>query len=194
MEVRMPGRAGAVRLPTRDEADGEFPLAGQRADRGGHSARGNASDLTEQAAPIQTIRAQSLQDGEHHLSVRYGRQQRGYGLEPDLFGAIMVLRATATVFAFTDAMWEKYPQLGTQLRTMDPTTGEPFADNPFLRAGRDAEQVARVRTESVTNQIGNARQVAPGIAAVGERLHVRRWWMTHDPMIRRLPSGLFRAV
>ena len=80
----MPVRAGAVRLPTRDEADGEFPLAGQRADRGGHSARGNASDLTEQAAPIQTIRAQSLQDGEHHLSVRYGRQQRGVQpLRPD---------------------------------------------------------------------------------------------------------------
>lgn len=60
----------------------------------------------------------------------------GYGLKPDQLGAIIVLRSQATIFAFTDAMWTKYPQLGERLRTADPATSKPYDYNPFLRASR----------------------------------------------------------
>lgn len=60
----------------------------------------------------------------------------GYGLTPAQLGAIIVLRSQATIFAFTDAMWAKYPLLGQQLRTTDPATSKPYTSNPFLTAGR----------------------------------------------------------
>jgi hypothetical protein len=60
----------------------------------------------------------------------------GYDLKPSQLGAIIVLRSLATVFAFADAMWMKYPLLGQQLRTMDPTTSKPYSINPFLHPER----------------------------------------------------------
>ena len=38
---------------------------------------GDAGDLSEQAAAIETVRAQPLGDREHHLPVRHQREQRG---------------------------------------------------------------------------------------------------------------------
>jgi hypothetical protein len=60
----------------------------------------------------------------------------GYGLKPTQLGAIIVLRSLATVTAFTDAMWAKYPLLGQQLRSMDPTTSKPYTINPFMHPER----------------------------------------------------------
>ena len=61
MEKRMPVRA----------------LARRRTDgcRGG--VGGDAGNLTEQAATIQAIGAQPLRNGEHHVPVRHGREERG---------------------------------------------------------------------------------------------------------------------
>jgi hypothetical protein len=62
----------------------------------------------------------------------------GYSLKPDQLGGVIVLRAAATIFAFNDAMWAKYPLLGQQTKP-DPATGKPFTFNPFLRpAGGEA--------------------------------------------------------
>ena len=76
VEVRMPVGAGTMRLETRDDADREILLAGQRADGGRDGARGDAGDLAEKTAAIQAIGAQPLRDGEHDLPVRHGRQER----------------------------------------------------------------------------------------------------------------------
>ena len=69
---------------------------------------------------------------------RYGgnwfrSNQSGYGLAPSQLGAVIVLRAAATIFAFDDAAWAKYPVLGRQTKP-DSTTGQPYTFNPFLRA------------------------------------------------------------
>jgi len=84
MEVRMPVRPGAVRLQARDDPHGEVALAGQCANGGGHGAGGDAGDLAEQAAAVQTVGAEPLGDGEHHLAVRHRREQcRVQPLRPD---------------------------------------------------------------------------------------------------------------
>ncbi len=57
----------------------------------------------------------------------------GYGLTPAQLGAVIVLRSGATIFAFDDAMWAKYPLLGRQTK-VDSTTAQPYTFNPFLRA------------------------------------------------------------
>ena len=73
-----------MRLQARDDADGEFPLASQRANGGRDGAGGDAGDLAEQAPPVQTVRTQPLGDGEHHLPVRHRREERGVEpLRPD---------------------------------------------------------------------------------------------------------------
>ena len=75
--VRMPVRPGAVRLQAGDDPHGEVALAGQRANGGGDGAGGDAGDLAEQAAAVQTVGAEPLGDGEHDLPVRHRREQRG---------------------------------------------------------------------------------------------------------------------
>ena len=57
VQVRMPVGARAVRQQARDDPRHEVALAGQRADRGGDGAGGDADDLAEQAATIQAIGA-----------------------------------------------------------------------------------------------------------------------------------------
>jgi len=80
----MPVRPGAVRLQARDDPHGEVALAGQCAHGGGHGAGGDAGDLAEQAAAVQTVGAEPLGDGEHHLAVRHRREQcRVQPLRPD---------------------------------------------------------------------------------------------------------------
>ena len=74
--MRMPVGARAMRLQARDDAHRELALAGQRANGGRDGAGGDAGDLAEQAAAIETIGAQPLGDGEHHLPVRHGREER----------------------------------------------------------------------------------------------------------------------
>lgn len=59
--------------------------------------------------------------------------ESGYGLKATQLGAVIVLRSGATIFAFDDAMWAKYPLLGQQTKP-DPATGKPFTFNPFLRS------------------------------------------------------------
>ncbi|OBQ31858.1 MAG: hypothetical protein AN485_23020, partial [Anabaena sp. MDT14b] len=82
--VRMPVRPGAVRLQARDDPHGEVALAGPCANGGGHGAGGDAGDLAEQAAAVQTVGAEPLGDGEHHLAVRHRREQgRVQPLRPD---------------------------------------------------------------------------------------------------------------
>ncbi len=48
VQVRMPVGPRAMRLQTGNDTDGEFPLAGQRADGGRDGAGGDAGDLAEQ--------------------------------------------------------------------------------------------------------------------------------------------------
>ena len=62
--------------------------------------------------------------------------ESGYALTASQLGAIIVLRSQATIFAFTDAMWAKYPIIGQQLRAADPATGAPYTANPFLQPAR----------------------------------------------------------
>ena len=71
------GPCRAVRLETGDDADREVALAGQRANGGGDGAGGDAGDLAKQAAPIETVGAKPLGDGEDHLPVRDGREECG---------------------------------------------------------------------------------------------------------------------
>ena len=75
--MRMPVGARAMRLETRDDANGEVLFAGPRADGRRDGAGGDARDLPVQATTVQTVGAQPPGDGEHHLPVRYGRQERG---------------------------------------------------------------------------------------------------------------------
>lgn len=64
----------------------------------------------------------------------------GYGLKPDQLGAVVVLRSMATIYAFDDAMWAKYPIIAQQSRLTDPSTSKPYVVNPFLHAGSPATQ------------------------------------------------------
>jgi hypothetical protein len=84
VQVRMPVRPGSVRLQARDDPHGEVALAGQCANGGGNGAGRDAGDLAEQATTVQAVGAEPLGDGEHHLPVRYRREQRGVQpLRPD---------------------------------------------------------------------------------------------------------------
>ena len=76
MEVRMPVGTRAGRLETRDDADRQVALPGERADGRRDRAGGDACDLAERAATIQAIRAEPLRDGADDLPVRPGREER----------------------------------------------------------------------------------------------------------------------
>jgi len=79
----------------------EVALAGQRANGGGDSAGRDAGDLAEQATPVQTtVGAQTLGDGEHHLPVRHGREERGVQpLRPDRVALRVTARAEVAALA-----------------------------------------------------------------------------------------------
>jgi hypothetical protein len=64
------------RLQARHDADGKIVLPRQRANGDGDGAGRHEGDLAEQAAPVETVGAEPLGDGEHHLSVRHRREQR----------------------------------------------------------------------------------------------------------------------
>ncbi len=84
VQVRMPVRAGAVRLQAGHDAHGEVALAGERANGGGHGAGGDTGDPAEQTAAVETADAQPLGDGEHDLPVRHRREPcRVQPLRPD---------------------------------------------------------------------------------------------------------------
>ena len=72
----MPVRTRAVRLQAGHDAHRELTLAGQRANGGRDGAGGDAGDLAEQAATVETVGAQPRWDGEYQLPVRYRREQR----------------------------------------------------------------------------------------------------------------------
>ena len=72
--MRMPIGARAMRLQTGDDAHRELALAGQRPNGGGDGAGGDAGALAKQAAPVQTVGAEPLRDGEYHLPARHGRE------------------------------------------------------------------------------------------------------------------------
>ena len=76
VQVWMPVRTGTVCSQAGHDADSDVALARQRANGGGDGAGGDAGDLAGQAAPIETVDAQPLRDGEYHLPVRHGREQR----------------------------------------------------------------------------------------------------------------------
>lgn len=57
----------------------------------------------------------------------------GYGLTSEQLGAVIVLRSRATIFAYNDAIWAKYPLIGENSKLTDPATGKPYAYNPFFR-------------------------------------------------------------
>lgn len=68
----------------------------------------------------------------------YRSNESGYGLKASQLGAVIVLRSAATIFAFDDYVWGKYPLFGQQTKP-DPSTSKPFTFNPFLRTpGGDA--------------------------------------------------------
>jgi len=71
--MRMPVGPRAMGLQTRDDADGEVALSRERANGGRDGASRNTRDLAEQAAAIETVRAQSLGYGEHHLPTNLHR-------------------------------------------------------------------------------------------------------------------------
>ncbi len=52
------------------------PAGSRRRSRGGDGAGSDASHLAEQAAPVQTLDAEPLGNGEHHLPVRHRRDER----------------------------------------------------------------------------------------------------------------------
>ena len=55
VQVRMPVGARAMRLETRDDANGEVALTRQRANRGRDGAGGDEENLAEQATTAQTV-------------------------------------------------------------------------------------------------------------------------------------------
>jgi hypothetical protein len=100
VELRMPIGARAMRLQTGHDPHREVALAGQRANGGGDSAGRDAGDLAEQATPVQTVGAQPLGDGEDHLPVRHGREQRGVEpLGPDREALGVTARAAVAAHA-----------------------------------------------------------------------------------------------
>ena len=66
----------SVRLQTGDDADRELALTRQRANGRGDGAGGDAGDLAEQTAAVETVGAQPRGDGQYHLPVRHGREPR----------------------------------------------------------------------------------------------------------------------
>jgi len=89
-----------VRLQTGDEAHREISLAGQGANGGRDRPGGDACNLAEQAATIQTKRAEPLRDGEYDLPVRHGREERGVQpLGPDREALGVAARAEVPALA-----------------------------------------------------------------------------------------------
>jgi hypothetical protein len=76
----------------------------------------------------------------------------GYGLKPEQLGAVIVLRSMATIYAFSDAMWAKYPVFGQQSKQTDATTNRPLEYNPFLRAPVAGGPTQGVQWSSLASQ------------------------------------------
>ena len=76
MNMRMPVRAGTMGLDARHDADREPTLAGEGPHGGRHGPSGDARQVAQQRAPIETPRSQALGDGEHHLAVRHRCEER----------------------------------------------------------------------------------------------------------------------
>lgn len=85
------------------------------------------------------ISAQGAANAGRFCGNWFRSHESGYGVKADQLGALIVLRAPATIFAFTDAMWAKYPQLGEFVRTPDPSTSKPWVRNPFLTGDGPAQ-------------------------------------------------------
>ncbi len=113
-----------------------------RAATRGHGPKRHAADAWMDALPrahrvvFDAISTGGAANAGRFCGNWFASNRSGYELEPGELGAIIVLRANATIFAFTDAMWAKYPVLGERLRTPDPATSKPYDHNPFLRANR----------------------------------------------------------
>lgn len=76
----------------------------------------------------------------------------GYGLKPEQLGAVIVLRSMATIYAFTDAMWAKYPVFGQQSKLSDAATGKAYDFNPFLRAPTSGSPTQGVQWPQLASQ------------------------------------------
>jgi len=100
VRMRISVAARAMRLQTGDDAHRELALPRQRADGRRDGAGGDAGDLAEQAAAIETVGAQPLGDGEYHLAVRHGREEcRMQPLRPDGQSPAVANRAEVAALA-----------------------------------------------------------------------------------------------
>jgi hypothetical protein len=132
----------ARRFTPRHQADREVGLTGQRADRGGEGARGDAGDLAEQPTAIQAVRAKPFRNREHDLPVRHGREQRGVQpLGPD--------REAFRVAAGTDV-----PTLAGEGEQVLVGTGvTPDAREPVLEDAAGKELVRDLRDDGAPRAV-----------------------------------------
>jgi intracellular sulfur oxidation DsrE/DsrF family protein len=69
----------------------------------------------------------------------YTANKDAYGLEDADLAIVMCLRHSATVFAYTDAIWSKHGKaMAESSRYTNPRSTEPPTANPYTAAPRDA--------------------------------------------------------
>jgi hypothetical protein len=174
----MPVRPGAVRLQAGDDPHGEVALAGQRPDGGRDGAGGDAGDLAEQAAAVQTVGAEPLGDGEHHLPVRHRREECGVEpLRPDR--QPLGVTARAEIAALTREREQVFVRTVVTANTREPVV----------------EDAAGEELVGDLCDHGAPWAVLAREALVVDRLQVRQI-IRHQPKERRRlgPSGLVDAA
>jgi intracellular sulfur oxidation DsrE/DsrF family protein len=69
----------------------------------------------------------------------YTANKQAYGIDEADLAMVMCLRHSATVFAFTDAIWSKHGKaLADSAKYTNPRATEPPSANPYLEAPRNA--------------------------------------------------------
>lgn len=84
-----------------------------------------------------------LDDIRHYASNVFAANRSGYGLESRDVGVLVILRHSATPYAYNDAMWAKYGSVfATELKILDPKTQKAPAANPANAGGETLDALS----------------------------------------------------
>ncbi len=156
MHVRVPIRQRAVRLDARNDADREIGLARERAHGSCDGPSRNAREVAEECAAVQTPGAEPLRNGEHHLAVRHGREERllqpkrpqrealGVATEAEVAGLARE-REQVLVRAGVTAHTRKAMLEDAAREDLSATSGTTGRHAPYVGAKRSSYPVCSVR-------------------------------------------------
>ncbi len=106
----------------------------------------------------------AVDKGLHYANNFYIANESGYGLKPEALAVVVILRAQATPFGFSDAMWKKYGAELSKMMSLEGKQAEAAkTGNPLMTAAPSEREAV---TLSALEQKG-ARYAVCGMATHG---------------------------